>query len=159
MVNGLKNPPNFRKSDYFSNIYFETYDYFNIQELSDYSNLWIQTNEPAQITDLVLTQSNEALGQEATYTINFPPKNRIDSDGSMLLTFPDQVEFVDTEDGFVKCQVVTYQTFSQACTIDKTARTVFIQGVFQDNYLDFINIELQLIRNPISNQELKQITI
>ena len=29
-VNGMQNPPNFRKSDLFSNIYMETFDYYKI---------------------------------------------------------------------------------------------------------------------------------
>ena len=30
VVHGLKNPPNFRKSELFSNIYMQTFDYYNI---------------------------------------------------------------------------------------------------------------------------------
>ena len=44
MVHGIKNPPNFRKSGLFSNIYMQTFDYYNIQILKNYENLWIQTN-------------------------------------------------------------------------------------------------------------------
>lgn len=51
IVNGIKNPPNFRKSGLFSNIYMQTFDYYNIQFLEEYENLWVQTNEVATITD------------------------------------------------------------------------------------------------------------
>lgn len=41
IVNGLKNPPNFRRSGEFSNIFMRTFDYFDIQKLSSYENLFI----------------------------------------------------------------------------------------------------------------------
>ena len=51
IVHGLKNPPNFRKSGLFSDIFMQTDDYYSIQILEKYDNLWIQTNKAAQITD------------------------------------------------------------------------------------------------------------
>ena len=49
IVTGIKNPPNFRKSGLFSNIYMQTVDYYNMQYLENHDNLWVQTNEVAQI--------------------------------------------------------------------------------------------------------------
>ena len=62
IVNGIKNPPNFRKSGLFSNIYMQTVDYYNIQFLENYDNLWVQTNEVATITDYYRVQSTEVFG-------------------------------------------------------------------------------------------------
>lgn len=41
MVYGIKNPPNYRKSGLFSNIYMQTHDYYNMQVLKNYENLWV----------------------------------------------------------------------------------------------------------------------
>lgn len=57
VVHGLKNPPNFRKSELFSNIYMQTFDYYNIQALENYDDLWIQTNEIGTITEFTQDQS------------------------------------------------------------------------------------------------------
>lgn len=47
----MKNPPNYRTSGKFSNIYMETYDYYDMQRLVNYDNLFIQTNTPGTIID------------------------------------------------------------------------------------------------------------
>lgn len=49
IVDGLKNPPNFRRSGLFSDILMQTYDYYNTQGLIDYDRLFIQTNTPGTI--------------------------------------------------------------------------------------------------------------
>lgn len=50
-IGGMKNPPNFRRSALFSNIYMTTNDYYSMQKLDNYADLWIQTNTPATIVD------------------------------------------------------------------------------------------------------------
>lgn len=51
IVDGLKNPPNFRRSGQFSNIYMETFDYYDMQKLFNYADLFIQTDTPGTIRD------------------------------------------------------------------------------------------------------------
>ena len=77
MVDGIKNPPNFRKTGLFSNIYMQTFDYYNIQILDNYENLWVQTNEVGIITDYTRQQSTEVFGSDSVYIIDFTPENPI----------------------------------------------------------------------------------
>lgn len=41
IVHGMKNPPNFRRSGLFTNIFMQTFDYYSIQKLENNENLWI----------------------------------------------------------------------------------------------------------------------
>ena len=84
-VDGLKNPPNFRRSDSFSNIFLETGDFFSIQELLNYEGLFVQTDTPGLIRDYELQQSTEVFGLDATYTIKFLPFNPISTNGMITL--------------------------------------------------------------------------
>lgn len=101
----MKNPPNFRRSALFSDIKMQTFDYYDMQKLETYENLFVQTNEVAMITDYQLLQSTTLLGLDATYTLTFTPKNPLSNDGMMSLSWTDQVVFL--EDDF-KCTIDTY---------------------------------------------------
>ena len=110
IVHGMKNPPNFRKSELFTDIYFQTADYYNIQQVANYENLWIQTNEVATIKDFTRSQSVELFGVDAIYTIQFTPENPIGKDGIITLQWTEQVKWNQEND--IVCKVETYQSFN-----------------------------------------------
>lgn len=154
IVHGMKNPPNFRKSEVFSNIYIQTFDYYNICALESHENLWIQTDEVGTITEYNRDQSTEIFGLEAVYTINFTPINPISKDGIITLEWSDQVKFNKNDD--LACKVQTYQAFNQECVIDFENKTIKIYNVFKgdDQYLSPIQIILEKITNPVTNLDL-----
>mmetsp|Transcript_2499 Transcript_2499/g.3149 ORF Transcript_2499/g.3149 Transcript_2499/m.3149 type:complete len:126 (+) Transcript_2499:2633-3010(+) len=125
MVDGIKNPPNFRRSGLFSNIFMETYDYYDMQKMVSYDDLFIQTNTPGTIKDYTLQQSTEIYGLNATYTINFMPFNPISRDGLITLEWTDQVLFYEEEP---TCKIETYQAFESGenCKIDFDKRQIVI---------------------------------
>ncbi len=48
----------------------------------------IQTQDPAEISDITLAQDKTDYGIKAKYSFVFVPKNRIGSSGSLVLTWP-----------------------------------------------------------------------
>ena len=69
IVHGMKNPPNFRTPQLFSDIFMQTDDYYSIQKLNEYQNTLIQTNKAASITDFKREQQSDVYGQESRYEI------------------------------------------------------------------------------------------
>ena len=123
----MKNPPNFRRTNLFSDIYLQTFDFYNMQKLQDYDKLWIQNNEPGVITEFTRYQSIELFNLEAIYTITFTPKNPIGKDGVITMEWTEQVEF-DQSDPV--CKVETYVSFNERCNILFDDRKIEIFNVF-----------------------------
>lgn len=152
----MKNPPNYRTSGKFSNIFMETYDYYDMQRLMNYDDLFIQTNTPGTIIDYKLQQSTEIYGLNATYTINFMPLNPISKEGIITLEWTDQVIFYEDEP---TCKIETYQVFttSNYCTINFDDKIITIKDVFkEDIHFAPISITLDMLRNPVTNIDLKK---
>ena len=155
IVSGLKNPPNFRTSGKFSNIYMTTGDYYEIQKLSNYDNLFIQTDTPGTITSYTRASSTEVYGLDATYSLEFMPKNPIGKNGMIILEWSESVTFIEED---AVCKVETNQVFTSECTFDFDAKSIKIINVFknvEDVYDSSVTITLEKITNPESNIGLK----
>ena len=159
IVSGMKNPPNFRKTGLFSDIFFETFDFKNIQKLSDYDNLWVQTNKPGTITDYRRFQTSEGFGVESTYEISFTPLNPIGKDGMIQVTWTDQVKFLKDKQ---VCTVQTSQVYKNECVFDYDNRMVKIFNVFSKElnaYSGPVKIILEKFMNPNTNLGIKPFTV
>ena len=130
----------------------QTSDYFNIQELRSHGHLTVTNNIVATITDFSQMQGNEQFGAETYYDLRFKPTNPISSDGTIKLTWTNQVNvFEDTE-----CSVETYKALGSICEIDYGSQTIIIHNSFEgvDTYTGPVKIILSHVKNPETNADL-----
>jgi hypothetical protein len=128
-----------------------TFDYKNIQKLSNYDDLFITTNTPGTIVDFTRTQSTEVYTLESTYTLTFQPLNRIGKNGMITLEWSDQVQFIEKD---AVCKVETSEVFNEACTFDFEKKSIKIINTFKNvdtYYFSPITIVLEKIKNPVNN--------
>ena len=105
----------------------------------------------------LITEEPEAITE---HTLNFQPINGLPQDGSIQITYPEQLEM--TQGDATACQVKTFQIFSTGCTVDSVNRIISIVGVFPTDgtfYSADIIITLQGVRNPLNNKNLGSFTI
>ena len=97
-------------------------------------------------------QGNEQFGAETYYDLRFKPTNPISSDGTIKLTWTNQVNvFEDTE-----CSVETYKALGSICEIDYGSQTIIIHNSFEgvDTYTGPVKIILSHVKNPETNADL-----
>ena len=101
---------------------------------------------PGEIIIYDLIQKNNEPATVTTYEIRFTPVNPIPSDGSIQITWPNQV----TIDQNVQCTVITTRAWENSCTIDTINKTINIIQVFSEQpaFISEVTIILVGVVNP-----------
>jgi len=158
LIWGIRNPPSFKPTKPFSNLYLQTNDYFNITQASEQqaASLYIQTKNVAIIQSYTVTQQTEEVGGIGPLEIVFTPVNPLTKDGAMTLRWSDQIQiFNDTT-----CKVQTYKDFgNEQCLFDINQKTLTVSGIFQNGFKGAIKLTLSKVRNPLSNRKLSLLEI
>lgn len=89
-----------------------------------------------------------------TYTIYFTPVNALPKTGSIQVGYPRQVSIASK----FRCAVRSNRliTDQNICSVNVDSRTITITGAFAEingNWANQVSIELQGIKNPITNKE------
>ena len=130
----------------------QTSDYFKIQQLDSHDHLHVTNDIVATITEFTQIQGSEQFFNETYYDLRFSTLNPISKDGTIKLTWTDQVEvFEDTQ-----CTVETYKQLGSICKIDYDKKEIIIHDSFAevDTYQGPIKIVLSHVRNPQTNLDL-----
>ena len=86
-----------------------------------------------------------------TYEIRFTPINPIPADGSIQITWPNNV-FIRED---VQCKVITNRVWEQSCSPNTEKRTINIERVFSEmpSFSSEVTITLIGVINPENNKE------
>ena len=96
-------------------------------------------------------QLNSEPNTATTYEITFVPQNPIPSQGSIQISWPQDVQVPDT----VKCTVTTNRVWEEKCTIDTDKQIITIVDVFSEStaFQTKVTILMEGVINPKNNKE------
>lgn len=134
-------------------MFLATSDNFNITSIDP--GIAIQTTTVATISEYSITQQSQEVSAVGFIDLTFKLVNPLSKNGKLLLTWSDQSQVLSN----TTCQVDTAKMYgSEVCKFDFTARTLTIQGAFEDKFEGTVTVAFSDWRNAASNKEPTQLT-